>query len=85
MRKYLQTIAIMLADMLAIVIAGMLSILIISFYSHDINFTHEIFHIGASKLLIILAIMLFWHAGHYSRRQPFWQEIIFPQFYKKRF
>lgn len=74
---FLQKIALIASDLVSMTLAFLLGIWLTHAYHSDMTSPwSNFFHIGVSKLLGIVIIGVFWYFEQYSKRKPFWEELL---------
>ena len=75
---FLQRFTLVLGDLFAIFIAFLFSIFITKIYHDDLMTMplSNFFNPGVSKFLGLSIIIVFSYLGHYSKRKPFWEELL---------
>lgn len=76
-KTLIQKAALIASDIMSLAIAFFLAIHVTRLYHIDLIHKpwHNFFHFGASKLLGILIIGVFWYHEQYFKRRPFWEEL----------
>ena len=73
----LQRLSLAVSDIVSMTLAFLASIWLTNFYHHELNSPwSNFFHVGVSKLLGLVIIGVFWYFEQYSKRKPFWEELL---------
>ena len=77
-KLYLQRLILISSDIVSIVFSFIVSILVSKVYHEDLLATpfSSFFNPGISKLLGLSIILVFAYMGHYTKRKPFWEELL---------
>lgn len=77
-KTIVQKIALIISDILSLTIAFILAVIVSRLYhNNSLNEPwNNFFHIGASKLLGLLVLGVFWYQEQYVKRRPFWEELL---------
>lgn len=74
----LQKIGLIIADLVSLTSAFLAAIWLTQHYHLDLFHSpwSNFFHFGVSKILGVLIIGIFWYAEQYTKRRPFWEELL---------
>lgn len=77
-KNTIQKIGLIGADIISLTVAFLLAISLTQRYHLDLFNSpwSNFFHFGVSKLLGVLIIAIFWYAEQYTKRRPFWEELL---------
>jgi undecaprenyl-phosphate galactose phosphotransferase len=74
----IQRLSLVASDLISMLLAFLFSIWLSQLYHHDLWSSpwSNFFHFGVSKLLGLVVIATFWYHEQYSKRRPFWEELL---------
>ena len=74
----LQRVALIISDLFSMSMAFLVAIAVTQFYHLDLLGSpwSNFFHFGASKVLGLTIIALFWYQEQYIKRRPFWEDLL---------